>query len=302
MPGLFYQPTSRRKFLTGASKALAAAGLAGAVGRWPDGARADDAAALRVGLLSDTHIAANLKDGFRKFVPWDNLQTVLPQVTATNPDWIILNGDAARLTGETADYEALRRALAPVAERTPIYLGLGNHDHRERFLQVFPQTAVARQNVVTKFVFMVERPWIRFLILDSLFVTNQTAGLLGKAQRTWLAEYLKTSDARNTVIFVHHTLGDGDGELLDAERFFEVIRPHKKVKAVFYGHSHVYSFSQRNGAHLINLPAVGYNFADGEPVGWVDAKFSATGVTLQLRALGGNRVDDGKVTTLEWLS
>ena len=33
---------------------------------------------------------------------------------------------------------------------------------------------------------------VRFLILDSLMLTNETPGLLGKAQRTWLENHLRT--------------------------------------------------------------------------------------------------------------
>src|SRR5437763_14279226 len=90
------------------------------------------------------------------------------------------------------------------------------------------------------------------------------------------------SDRRQTVLFVHHTLGDGDGELLDVQRLFELVRPHRKVKAIVYGHSHKYAFSQEAGIHLINLPAVRYNFSDEGPVGWVDAFFTPQRADLQL--------------------
>ena len=51
---------------------------------------------------------------------------------------------------------------------------------------------------------------------------------------------------------------------------------------------------------LVGLPALGYNFSDAEPVGWVDARFRPDGVSLTLRALAGNRADDGQTSFLEW--
>jgi hypothetical protein len=102
------------------------------------------------------------------------------------------------------------------------------------------------------------------------------------------------------VLFVHHTLSDGDGDLLDVDRLFEVIRPHPKVKAIFYGHSHEYSFGRHQGVDLVNLPAVGYNFADKEPIGWVDAVFAPDGVKLTLTSIGGNRTAHGQSTRLSW--
>src|SRR5205085_422809 len=146
---------------------------------------------------------------------------------------------------------------------------LGNHDDRENFLKVFDHPAGERQKIMAKFVLVVESPMVRFILLDSLLFTNKTSGFLGKAQRDWLARFLDNSDARPAVIFVHHTLGEGDNDLIDVERLFRIVSAHKKVKAIFYGHSHEYSFKTEQGVHLVNIPAVGYNFADREPVGWV---------------------------------
>jgi 3',5'-cyclic AMP phosphodiesterase CpdA len=228
----------------------------------------------RLALLSDTHIPADRKDEYRKFLPWENLQKVVPQLVDARPEGVIINGDAARLSGEIADYEELKKLLSPVAERAPVSIALGNHDHRENFSKIFPETAADRQKVADKHVLVLETPPVRILLLDSLLYVNKVAGLLGKAQREWLAAYLESSDAKPTVLFVHHTLGDADGELLDVDRFFRVLQPHRKVKAVFYGHSHEYAFGERDGIHLVNLPAVGYNFKDSEPVGWVQARFT----------------------------
>jgi hypothetical protein len=128
---------------------------------------------------------------------------------------------------------------------------------------------------------------VRFLILDSLMVTNQTAGLLGKAQRTWLENDLRSPDDKPTILFVHHTFGDGDGDLLDAPRLFDMVRPIRKVKAIVYGHSHAYGFSEFEGIHLINLPATGYNFGDTQPVGWVEAELTGEGAELVLHSIAG---------------
>jgi hypothetical protein len=124
--------------------------------------------------------------------------------------------------------------------------------------------------------------------------------LLGKNQRDWLAAYLPRMTDRPVVVFVHHTLNDGDGSLLDAERLFALLEPHRHVKAIFYGHSHVWELGERSRIKLINLPAVGYNFRDQDPVGWVDARFHPDGVTLALRAIAGNRDQDGRATTVRW--
>ena len=189
--------------------------------------------------------------------------------------------------------------LSPLADQKPIYMTLGNHDHRENIIEVF-STPKELQDLKGKRVLVIEQPATRFVLLDSLLFTNKTPGLLGKVQRTWLGEYLAKSDNKPTVIFLHHTLSDGDGSLLDVDRFFEIIQPHRQVKAVFYGHSHQYNFDTLDGIHLINQPAVGYNFLDTEPVGWLSGKFRKEGVDLTLHAFAGNREGDGKTTSLAW--
>lgn len=69
-----------------------------------------------------------------------------------------------------------------------------------------------------------------------------------------------------------------------------------------YGHSHEYAFSDYEGIHLINLPAVGYNFNDRDPVGWVEARLAGDGGEFILHAVGGNREMDGRATPLHWRS
>ena len=299
MPGIFYQPIDRRKFLRTSSKALAGLVLAVEVKVFAQDTAAQKKS-LHLALLADTHIPADPKNENRKFFPQENLKTAVTQVIETRPDAAILNGDAARLTGEVADYEALKGLLTPLAAQMPVYVSMGNHDDRDNFFKVFENPAGDRQKITGKHVLVIEWPVLRLIVLDSLLYVNKTAGLLGKAQREWLAKHLENSDTRPTVIFVHHTLKDGDTDLLDVARLFEMIRSHKKVKAIFYGHSHQYAFSQENGVHLVNIPAVGYNFNDNEPVGWMAAVFTEKGVDLVLKAFAGDRTSDGKTTSLTW--
>jgi Icc protein len=301
MPGIFHQPVNRRDFLGHSARALALLALSKRTGVLGQEA-AEPGKQVHLALLSDTHVAADSKNEYRKFLPWENLKTVVPQVIESRPEGVILNGDAARLTGELADYAAVKQLLTPLAERAPVYIGLGNHDDRDNFFKVFDHPSGNRQKIAGKHVLVIERPFMRLILLDSLLYVNKAPGLLGKTQREWLARYLEESDVRPIVIFVHHTLGDGDGDLLDVERLFRLTRPHKSVKAIIYGHSHKYAFTQEDGIHLINIPAVGYNFSDDEPVGWVDAVFTANGVDLKLRAFAGNRAADGKSRSLTWRS
>jgi len=264
------------------------------------GLRRNDKQASRWAFLADTHIPENISDNYRGFYPYQNLQKAIPQILSVPPDGVAIAGDLARLEGKVGDYANLEKLLNPVAEKTQIFMALGNHDNRDNFLGLFSSMPGQRQPVGGKHVVVVNKAPIRLIILDSLFYVNKVPGLLGRVQRQWLQDYLGNCDDTPTILCFHHTLGDNDGDLLDVLRLFDLIKPVRKVKAILYGHSHEYGYSEFEGIHLINLPAMGYNFSDTEPIGWVEARLTAKGGDFTLHVVAGNKDKDGCVTKLAW--
>ena len=261
--------------------------------------RAD--AAFRVALLSDTHIAADPKDTFRGFSPHANLRKAVDQVSAGQFQMLLINGDMARLLGKPEDYKAFNSFIDPLAEKIPLVATLGNHDDRKNARAALTRRAGEIEPVQQKLVTTVDAGDLRFILLDSLLATNVTPGQLGKSQRTWLSEYLDAQAAKPVVAFVHHQPDpDNDNALVDANRLLEILAPRPAVKALVFGHTHVYSLDKFKDIHLINLPAVSYNFADGNPVGWMEGTFSKQGLDLKLHAFAGEMKDDGKSVNLSW--
>ncbi|KPK36380.1 MAG: hypothetical protein AMJ65_16225 [Phycisphaerae bacterium SG8_4] len=298
MPEIFHNPIDRRRFI---KTSLAAAGAMVTIGTGSSlGADKNEKAVTRWALLSDTHIPADVENNYRGFYPYQNLQKVAADIALASPDAAAITGDLARLSGESGDYSNLKTLLSPVAEQAPVFMALGNHDDRQNFGKVFAENPGERQPVQGKHVMVVKDGPIRLIVLDSLLYANKVPGLLGKAQRQWLGDYLKKCDETPTILCFHHTLEDGDGDLLDVPRLFNLVKPIRKVKAILYGHSHVYGYSKLRGIHLINLPAVGYNFSDSQPVGWVEANMTAKGGKFTLHALAGNTDNDGGVHRLTW--
>ena len=72
------------------------------------------------------------------------------------------------------------------------------------------------------------------------------------------------------------------------------------MKAVFYGHSHVYRLDERDHIKLINQPAVGYNFIDSQPVGWLESWISPKKGIFKLHAIGGNTNKNGETQEILW--
>lgn len=296
MPGIFHQPLNRRSFLRWST--VGAATIVTGCRSNSHGSGADQT--FHIALLSDTHVPADRVNGHRGFNPWENLRRIVPEVAAAKPEGAILCGDAARLEGQAGDYAELQALLQPVAAACPIYIALGNHDHRDNFRKTFDHSSAPGPDAGGRHVLVIEHDTVRLVVLDSLLHVNQVPGLLGKAQREWLGGYVAEHRDRPVVLFVHHTLEDRDGDLLDSDRLFALLKPHRHVKAIFHGHSHVWEQRERAGIKLINLPAVGYNFNDQEPVGWVDARFDREGVDLTLHAFAGNRAADGQTVTARW--
>lgn len=293
MPYLSVPGTSRRGFLR------AAAGGAAVIFR-PGGMRGA-AGPVTWALASDTHVPEDPAHIARGFHIHDNMRRVVAGVVRAPVAGLAVTGDLARTEGLAGDYRALRGLLEPVSAKLPVALGLGNHDDRAKFLEAFPEHPGRSGLVKGKHVLVIETPAVRMLMLDSLLYVNRVAGLLGKAQRTWLEEYLRgTSDGLPTVLMLHHPLDDNDGALLDTDRLIAILKPHRGVKAVIYGHSHRYEYNERDGVQLINLPAVGYHFTPDQPVGWVEAKFTPEGAAMTLHAVAGNRSDDGKTVMVRW--
>jgi len=251
-------------------------------------------------LLSDTHIPPDPADTYRGFAPYRNLEQLAPQLAEQQAEGLIITGDLARLQGRSEAYTNLKKLLEPVARKMGVFLALGNHDDRGNFLKCFTDRPGELPSVSGKAVTVITTPVVRLILLDSLFIVNNVAGLLGKAQRDWLAGYLKDCDDKPTVLFLHHTLGDGDGELLDVPRLFDLVRPITKVKAIVFGHSHAYSFRRWRGIHLINIPALGYNFSDNEPIGYVQADFWPDHARFILRPVGGNLDKQPQRKRLGW--
>ena len=222
-------------------------------------ASAGESDVTRWALLSDTHIAADPQDHYRTFYPYRNLQEVIAQIACKPPDGVVIAGDLARLKGKTDDYQNLRTLLTPLARR-PIYLGLGNHDDRGGFFRRFGDVCGGPGNLENKHVTVAQAGPVRMIVLDTLLRVNGLAGRLGDSQRTWLEKILQSCDDRPTILFLHHT---PHADLLDRRRLLAIIKPQGKIKAVVYGHSHQYGYSEFAGIHLINVPSTGYTIWSG---------------------------------------
>jgi len=255
---------------------------------------------LRLALLSDIHLPADRLPGSGGYDACRQLIQVTPDILAAKPDGLIVAGDLTRHEGTAADYEVVLELTKPLSDAMPVYLCLGNHDNRDNFRAAFKNLKGEAQPVQDKQVTVVEHRHVRILLLDSLFYVRQRGGLLGKVQREWLNAYLAGHADRPAVLMFHHTLGDGDNDLLDTELLFDLLAAHPRVKAVFHGHAHAWTRRERQGVSVIGLPTTAHIRDPKQPIGWVEAVFRKDGMDLTLRAFAGNREEDGKTYSHTW--
>jgi 3',5'-cyclic-AMP phosphodiesterase len=293
-------PLSRRQFLAGAM----AAGTKLLAPR--QAFCAQDAEADRWALLADTHIARDPQTIHRGVNMAENLRRVVQEVLGRpRPAGVILDGDCALLDGQAGDYATLAELLPPLrGSNIPIHMTLGNHDDRDHFRAGFARILPRAPLLESWHVGVIETPRANWFLLDSQDGVNKTPGKIGPTQRRWLADALDARPGTPALIVGHHNPALGNLEqnnaLVDTQELFQVLVPRKQVKALIFGHTHVWNLAEYQGIHLVNLPPVAYLFKAGLPNGWVDVTIRDNGATLELRALDPKHPAHGKVTELRW--
>ena len=76
--------------------------------------------AMKIALLSDTHLHAEPSHEYRGFRPFDNLVQASKEVLASDAKFALLCGDAARLEGKKEDYVQLKKLLEPITSKMKI--------------------------------------------------------------------------------------------------------------------------------------------------------------------------------------
>lgn len=321
---VYLPPISRRRFLKGS---LSAAAFMSA-GAWA--ALKSSAGAETWALLSDIHIAADANLVHINVNMTRNLRNVAGEIA----NWrqpvsgVLVNGDLAFNSGETADYTAVLGLLRPMREGgLPIHLSLGNHDDRKHFWDTLPEGRATDIKLPGRQTAIVRTQYANWFILDSLIETKKTPGRLGDAQRAWLAQALDENADKTALIAIHHNpaLAGAGGRLLetnaemsgiphplqplvntagsleDTTELMEILRPRRHVKAYFFGHTHRWAVDRdASGVCLVNFPPVAYVFNEGRPNGWVHATLHPEGARLELRCLDRKHKDHGQVVNLAW--
>ena len=274
----------------------------------PTLALAADTDPHRVALLSDSHIGEKPDATDRECNMHDRLKAVVAEVAKLSPRPVcaVIDGDLAHKTGTAAEYALFASLVEPVrAAGIPLHLGLGNHDHFGRFAEGMESFRPKARPVDGKQVTVVELERANLFVLDSYDPKNSVGGVFGESQLKWLAKALDDRKTKPAVVLAHHPLqfdapkGKASG-VADTADFWPLVKDRPQVKAFVFGHTHTWKLAERDGVHLINLPAIGYPFAKAEVSGRGDAALTEKGIKLEVRALDPRHAKHGDRAELAW--
>lgn len=221
-------------------------------------------------LMSDIHICGELKDGKSIHYPYNPtcLELRVNEILAMRslPANVLIFGDVAWDYGLEEDYRYAAELLRPLEEAgIRVTLGLGNHDRRAAFFNVFSQYAQTTP-VKGRAVSVVNLPDVDFIMLDSLTEkpdlkprqSTTVSGTICDEQIEWLKGYLAKSD-RPVILGAHHPLSE-------LRNLTMMLENSPTVAAFIYGHVHIWNKSvsiirPREPQHMlptVALPATFY--------------------------------------------
>lgn len=191
--------------------------------------------------ISDLHIAEPGTELDRICRTAERLEEAVAAINAMvpRPDAVVASGDLVDRC-LPAEYRRLRDILRPL--EPPIYLMVGNHDHRGHLREAFPEHRYLGDGPFVHYV--VDDFPVRLIALDSQ-VTGEVHGALCPERLDWLAARLEEAPEKPTLIVLHHPPFPSGIQSMDANGLIEgrealaaLVARHPQVKRLAAGHVH----------------------------------------------------------------
>ena len=182
-------------------------------------------------------------------------------------DFCILAGDLVD-RGDAPSYQVLKEVIAEID--IPVYITLGNHDHRDHFKEVFGHDHDDENGHIQK---VIDAKDHRVIMLDSS-EPGVTHGVLCEKRLAWLEARLHEAMDRPVIVVLHHPANDlhtdaDQAKLQDADRFIDILKRHDDIRQVIAGHVHFASAGTYRGLPFTTLAGNTYGVSihlDGMPV------------------------------------
>ena len=193
---------------------------------------------MLIAQITDIHLGFD-RDNPREFNR-QRLDRTLEALCALEPlpDLLIATGDIADDGDDRLSYARFREATDVLP--FPVLHALGNHDSREPFLEIFPDTPTADGFVQ----YAIDQFPVRILVLDTLEEGRHGGGFC-ETRAAWLAERLAEQPDRPTLIVLHHPpIETGLSWMTEnpdaawVRRLAEAVSGRANIVAMIAGHLH----------------------------------------------------------------
>jgi 3',5'-cyclic-AMP phosphodiesterase len=213
---------------------------------------------LRVVQVSDSHLFASTEGKLLGLNTQFSLDRVLELIRAEQPrmDMILATGDLSQDASPQA-YARLDAALSQFG--VPTYWIEGNHDKPAPMLEVLQGQKAQMGPCV------IEAGAWTIVMLDST-IPGEVPGELYDDDIAFLDRSLKNAAGKHIMVCLHHHPVPMGCKWLDtqvvasADRFFEVVDRHDRVRVVIWGHVHQEYVGDRRGVKLYAVPSTCVQF------------------------------------------
>ena len=250
--------------------------------------------ASRSVLISDIHICGEFDQNGRPIkYPYNptSLNLRIDEIFELRPlpANVIVFGDVAWDYGLEEDYRYAAKLLKRLEDAgIKVTLGLGNHDRRAPFFNVFPEYA-QKSPVPGRAVSVVSLPHADLVMLDSLAELpglkrkqkTTVTGEISQEQIEWLKGYLAQSSKR-VILASHHPLKE-------MPNLSALINESPAVAGYIYGHNHQWNKSvvilrPRKGIHMV--PSVGLPATFYGDIGFAVMDMTSEGAEISFTSRG----------------
>jgi len=227
---------------------------------------------MLIAQITDTHIREAGELCYDKVDTAPFLERAVAKLNALSPrpDLVVATGDLVDMATE-GEYRRLKSLLAPL--EIPLYLVVGNHDHRDHLRAVFPEHKYLPGG---KFIhYTVEHLTVRLIVLDTN-IPRQGAGELCAERLAWLDARLAEQPKRPTAIVMHHPpfrtgiVKMDELGLSGIEGFERVVSKYDCVQSILCGHLHRAIQARVGGTMAQTCPSTAHQmyFGIGEGSIW----------------------------------